>query len=72
MKKNKEHNGKDAAILSVKLSRETRNSFKVLSKQIHNCAMQDILRAFIQSYISDPQQFQVRVELTKVNGGSHE
>jgi len=61
----------DVVTVNLKLSRETRNSFKKTAKGHGHKTMQLVLSAFTDAYIENPDQFYIKTKLgVKSNGSS--
>lgn len=63
-------NNTDMVQFNVKLSRSVRSLFKKQTKESHGKTMQEVLSAFILSYNSNPQQFNIQTVLGVKSNGS--
>jgi len=62
-------NDTDIVAFNLKLKRGDRREFKRNAKSVHDKTMQEVLSAFILSYNSNPQQFNIQTVLgVKGNG----
>jgi hypothetical protein len=63
-----QNNDQARVLFGLKLSRGRRDKFKQIT---HDCGttMQEVMEAFIGSYVEDPDKFQIRVNMElKING----
>ena len=57
----------DIGMFNLKLTKTERQDFKTIAKRVHDKTMQQVLSAFVKSYISNPEQFTIETTLGVIN-----
>lgn len=65
-------NDNDTVHFNLKLKRKERRDFGIAVKEVHDKTMQDVLLAFVLSYIDNPYQFNIKTILGIKNNGGKE